>query len=191
MQHGFFSNFTVIFLAVAALALLAAIVLAYQADRRRAKTPKRGTPAPSIKSQWVPRTSCCCLLVGYITGLALFIWLTRPGREMAILVDTFWEGGVLAFVILPLFWGVLIGYALIGISLLFGAVLRTLLVAIDPESRSIKQMARQMATEGARSTSASGNGPSQPSSESITTLSRQVKIKREEQEAVSSVKGDI
>jgi hypothetical protein len=88
--------------------------------------------------------------------------------------------------ILPQVWGFLIAFPLQGVALLCGAVLRTLLVAIDPKSRFIKSTARQIATEGdARHTKASGAPQIQPSSESIASPDQGVKIEPKEIQAVS------
>jgi hypothetical protein len=97
----------------------------------------------------------------------------------------FWEGGWVAFLILPWFWGALIAYPLQGVALLFGAVLRTILVAMDPESRFIKSTARQIATGGDTWPISAGEvGRAQPPAESVTTADLAVTMEPKEQTSV-------
>jgi hypothetical protein len=102
---------------------------------------------------------------------------------MATIREVFWEGGWVAFLILPWFWGALITYPLVGVALLFGTVLRTILVAMDPESRFIKSTARQIATGG--DFFLDFPDAAQPPSGSVTTVDQAVTIEPKEQTAVS------
>jgi hypothetical protein len=138
-----------------------------------------------VKSRWVARTYGWSFLVGYLTGLALVVWLSLPGGGLALLREAFWEGGWLAFVFLPLMWGTLIGCAVSCGALFVGTFVRIALVEFDPETQRIKEAATQIATGGgAQAAGGEGNGPAQVC-ESITAPDQALQLPGGGQQAVS------
>jgi hypothetical protein len=100
--------------------------------------------ARRIKSRWLGRTSCFCLLVGYLVGLALAIYafgMAEPGSTGDLVVSS-WLGVFMAYGILPLFWGSLLWAVLLVILVPLELVFRTLAPYLHPKTRALARSLR-------------------------------------------------